>query len=124
MNKRVLLKHIKQLSMACHVHLDPRYEFMVVKDFWLPPGYNWRQSDVLIEIPEGYPDVPPGLGGDRIYFPEGLRYQGNRPLDYHEGFGPPGWAWWCYERIDWVPWRDNLLTLLETLRAHLTNPPC
>jgi hypothetical protein len=75
-----------------------------------------------VEIPDDYPESPPGVGGSHILVPSDLRFRGREPKDFHPWAGPDGWAWWCYERIDWDPCRDNLITLLEVIRAHMTHP--
>ena len=46
-------------------------------------------------------------------------------MDLHKSTpfrGNDGWAWFCYERIDWDPNWDDLVTLLEMIRSDLANP--
>ena len=59
-----------------------------------------------------------------IFLESGLRFYGQVPRDYHESraIGGKDWAWLCYESIEWMPNRDNLISLLERVRADLTNP--
>lgn len=122
MNHR-LRNDLRELSYVYPVALDDDGEFLLVKNFNLPPGYNADYISVLLAIPRDYPESPPGVGSSRVYVPEGLKFNGRIPEDYHEGIGPTeNWAWWCYERIDWSPCKDNLITFFELLRAHMTNP--
>ncbi len=125
-----LLDDLYDLSSAgFSLCIDDDYRFVIVDDVLLPRGYNHRTIPVLIELPERYPMTPPGVGADRVYVPKKLRYRHSKIEDVHRhvgstystpGWGP--WAWLCYERIEWNPWRDNLITFIEMLRANLTNP--
>lgn len=114
---------LRNLSYAYPVAIGEDCEFIVVKDFNLPPGYNYDYINVLLEIPHDYPESPPGIGDAKVYVPISLKFRGRKPCDFHEYSGPSmKWAWWCYERIDWNPCRDDLITFFELLRVHMTNP--
>jgi hypothetical protein len=125
-----LLDDLRDLSrVGFPLWVDDHYRFVIVEGVQLPCGYNQQTIPVLIELPKRYPMTPPGVGGNRVYVPRKLRYRHSKIEDVHLGVGPwfktPGWrswAWLCYERIDWNPWRDNLITFIEMLRANLTNP--
>lgn len=117
------LKHdLRQLSYAYTIAIDDDYKSIVVRNFNLPPGYNFIQAPVMLILPKNYPENSPGIGSSKIYVPDDLRYEGREPEDFHSYSGPDGWAWWCYEWIDWKPHRDNLIIFFEMLRAHMTNP--
>lgn len=122
MNKSILSRHLWELAHFYRVQCDNNLEWLLLKDYTVPPGYNWQLIDILSEIPPDYPESPLGVGDSRVYVPSGLKFHGRTPPDYHEGIGPKGWAWWCYESIDWDPCRDNLITFFEIVRAHMTNP--
>ena len=122
MNYR-LRKDLRELSYVYPVALDDDCESILVSHFNLPPGYNARYISILLKLPRDYPESPPGVGDAKVYVPKGLKFNGRIPEDYHEGSGPTeDWAWWCYERIDWNPCKDKLITFFELLRAHMTNP--
>jgi len=123
MSKRILENHVRVLSYAYDVALDDRCRHLFIRDFKLPPGYNFSTIPVLSEIPPDYPESPLGVGNSHVFVPRGLRYRGRKPKDYHEDVGPSkDWAWWCYEYINWDPCRDDLITFFELLRAHMTKP--
>jgi len=88
MNVRVLEDDVRALSLAYEVALDDEYQHLFVMDFNTPPGYNFSSIPVLLEIPEYYPESPPGIGDSHVYLPRGLRYQGSKPKDYQERVGP------------------------------------
>ena len=122
MNLFRLKTDLLALSYAYAIAIDDDYKSIIVKNFNLPPGYNWGQIPILLKIPANYPENPPGVGFAKIYVPDNLLYRGRHPKDFHASAGPDGWAWWCYEWIEWDPCRDNLITFFELLRAHMTNP--
>ena len=116
-----LEEDVKNLSYVYTVALDG--DHLVVRDFNLPPGYNWDSIPVLLKLPGDYPESPPGVGSSKVFVPTGLLFGGRIPNDYHENSGPDEkWAWWCYEWIKWNTCRDDLITFFELLRAHMTNP--
>jgi hypothetical protein len=126
-NMTVLKDDVCALSYAYEVALDDDCRHLFVKNFNLPPGYNFSTIPALLQVPRDYPESPPGVGGSHLFLPRGLRYQGRKLLDFHEEVGPPDdsdkyWGWWCYERIDWDPCQDDLITFFELLRTDMTNP--
>ena len=126
----LLMKHLSRLSRHFRLWIDDDYRFVIVGSVLLPPGYNVRRAKLLIELPGDYPLSPPGIGDSLIYVSPVLQFHGWDLKDLHPhrqpayptpGFGP--WAWWCYEKIRWYPKRDNLIRLVEMIRADMTNPP-
>lgn len=125
-----LERDLRNLSRAGFpLWVDERMRFIIVEDVQLPYGYDRARIPVLIELPKSYPRVPPGVGGSQVYIPDDIRFLGSSLDDVHVGNTPsfktpgwPDWAWLCYERIDWNPLCDNLITFLEMIRANLTNP--
>lgn len=121
MNRNRFIDDLRQLSYIYRVAVDDDYDYMIIGNFNLPPGYNRGQIPIKLKIPLRYPESAPGVGDAKLYVPSDLRYKGRTPQDFHD-WGKDQWAWWCYERIDWDPCRDNLITFFEMLRAHMTNP--
>ena len=122
MNINVLEHDLIELSYDYRIDVDEDLEYFIVRQFKLPPGYNTSAIDIMVEIPDDYPESPPGVGESHVYVPEGLLFHGQEPEDYHDWTGPDGWAWWCYSSISWDPCKDNLITFFEIMRAHLTDP--
>ncbi len=124
-----LTRHLKRLSDHYPLWLDDDYQYVIVQDVRLPPGYNYEQINFLIEIPSDYPLSPPGIGDNRIYTHCGLRFLGCELNDLHGTSHPKypvsdrdRWAWFCYEEIRWSPLRDDLTGFMEMVRGNLTNP--
>ena len=130
LSSNMLDDHLKRLSRAYPLWLDDDYRFVIVEEIKLPPGYNCRATQLLIQLPPDYPVSPPGVGDNRVYVASGLRFRGRTLRDVHDSIPPsfetPGsgpWAWFCYEWIHWDPLRDSLIRFVEMIKANLTNPP-
>lgn len=121
MNRSRFISDLRQLSYIFQIVVDDGYDSMIVRNFNLPPGYNRGQIPIKLTIPSRYPECAPGVGNSKLYVPDDLRYMGRKPRDFHDNYSD-GWAWWCYESIEWNPCRDNLITFFEMLRADMTNP--
>ncbi len=120
----ILVRHLEVLSIAHPLSISDDYEWLIVRDFLLPPEFNQYSTDVLVEIPDGYPCSPPGVGNSHVYLPPDLRYQGRRLVDLHGEITPGwgNWAWFCYEWIRWDPHSDDLVKFMEMIRADLSKP--
>ncbi|MFC1601760.1 hypothetical protein ACFL34_05370 [Candidatus Sumerlaeota bacterium] len=121
MNKRILKKHLRALSCAYTIDIIGDYSHIIVRGFKPPPGYNKKQISIRMTVPKKYPVDVPGLSSNPIHLPTGLLLNGQEPQDYHPYTGPKGWAWWCFERIEWDPCRHDLITIIEVLRATMTD---
>ena len=89
--------------------------WVIIYDFPLPPGYNYRTTDVMILLPPNYPQTPP----DWFYVDHNLRLaNGERPphvfyddtsYDPNRGIygeAPPpmvGWTACCLHIREWRP---------------------
>lgn len=122
MSCAIVQEHLCGLSHVFVLDVARDYSRFVARGFKNPPGYNFPVIDVLVHLPPRYPVQPPGVPPSTVYLPEGLRYRGRTPADYHTWGSPRGWAWWCFRRIDWDPCQDNLITFMELLRATMTDP--
>lgn len=123
-NAAILDEHLLVLSIGYPLSISDDRKWLVVHEFKLPPGYNRTHTDVLVEIPADYPLTPPGVTSRLCVAPD-LRYREQviRSYDVKDVPGLGEWAWLCYRGIRWKPCSDNLVTLMEMLRADLTNPP-
>ena len=122
-----LERELSDLSRAFPLWIADDFAFVIVSKLRLPAEYNKSCTDLLIELPPDYPVCPPGLGNNRVYVDPNLRYRNRILQDLHPGntarFATPGfgpWAWFCYERIEWWPDRDDLITFVEMVRADLS----
>jgi hypothetical protein len=122
-----LHQHLRELAHAYDISIGEDEESFLINGFRLPEGYNGRSCDLLLIIPQDYdyPASPPGIGDSKLYLPSLIRYRGHMLDEFRPQINPGwgNWAWCCFQRIDWDPHRDNLITFFELVRAHLTNPP-
>ena len=110
--------------------LFPPYDFDDEELTWfclhrlpLPPGWNKASSELLILIPDAYPEVPP----EKFYLDPDLRDRKGRPPEHYflGELSIRDWAWFCLHFDDgWAPRRnmeegDNLITVIERIQIGL-----
>lgn len=121
----VLQEHLRQVARAYLIEVSDDRRWMKVGGFQLAPGFDRRETTLLIGIPHDYPLTPPGILPSGVYVPSDLRFRG-RPLadaTPQRATWLAGWSWLCYQLIRWNPnGGDTLLRFLEMLRVDLTSP--
>jgi hypothetical protein len=98
-------------------------DWLMIRQFPLPPGWNRPVTELLILIPPGYPLCPP----DNFFVREGLRtVSGALPNGYFEGQAVlgPGWGQFSFHVQEWRPGTgetagDNILTFLLGVEQRL-----
>ena len=105
---------------------DLNFRWIRICDVETPVFFDDRNIDVLLDIPPGYPMIPP----PDFYLPLGLTV-GGRPLEemnphYHpEGrYRHKGWASYCLLFESWSPraglWNgDSLITVVDIVKGIL-----
>jgi len=115
---------------------EENYDWLIIPRYPMPERWAQRWTQLMLVLPEGYPDVPPtgfylkvDLGKPRkfdkhVFFGGGM--YPNAP-DLSKG----GWYWYCVhvamqESGGWKPGADpeapdNLFTYLNVVREALTN---
>ena len=105
------------------VEHGPDLDWVMFKDFSLPPGWDRDTTDVLVLIPLGYPETAP----DNFYVRNGLHLlSGNAPGNFAEGQVVLGdsWAQFSYHADTWAPTRDlwsgdTLVTFMVAVERRL-----
>lgn len=100
------------------IEVGPNADWVIIKRWLLPGGWNKPEIAVLVRIPPGYPITPP----DNFYADDDLRLADGRvPGNASPNctFGDRQWLQFSYhvEAADWRPQADllqghNLLTFL------------
>jgi hypothetical protein len=103
----------------------PNLEWVLFKEFTLPPGWNRTTTSLLVLIPPGYPVTPP----DNFYVSVGIRLgSGAMPSNYSEGPTHLGQQWGQFsihaQKEHWKPSAellegDNLLTFMLVVERRL-----
>lgn len=99
-------------------------EWILFKEFPLPPGWNRTTTPLLVLIPPGYPMTPP----DNFYVPTGFRLaSGAMASNFNEGQNHLGRQWGQFSfhvKEYWSPKADilegdNLLTFMLGVERRL-----
>jgi hypothetical protein len=96
-----------RFSETKRVRVDPDGRWAVLYDFRLPPLFNYRTVDVLIELPPDYPLTPPQW----FYTDPGLRRSDGGPMPHYlesRAVRKAGWAACCLHVRTWRPAPDPL----------------
>ena len=109
------------------VEYSPNLDWMLIKQFSLPPGWNREKTSLLILIPSGYPTTPP----DNFYVEPGLKTaEGTVPSNYSEGKNvlKGKWGQFSFHVKEWSPTAeiekgDNLLTFILGAQKRLYEKP-
>ncbi|MEI9475060.1 MAG: E2/UBC family protein [Deltaproteobacteria bacterium] len=105
------------------VEFDPDdYLWVHIRDFDLPPGFNKRQSGLLIELDATYPFTAP----KNCFIDRDIRTSSGESIDHYfpessqNKFFSKGWAWLSLHIDNWKPnaniiGGDNLLRFCDIL---------
>ena len=80
-------------------------DWILFKQFGMPPGWNRDTTELLVVVPAGYPTTPP----DNFYVRNGLRTSsGAAPASYSENQTVLGGAWaqFSFHAQEWHPLPD------------------
>lgn len=104
------------------VCVDPSNPSVIlIEHFTLPPHYSMQSCELVIDLGEHYPDMPP----KDWYLSKGLRKNGRVSSHYYENgfrgkeYCKQGYAWYSFHCKRWKPnpWSmikgDNLLTAID-----------
>jgi Prokaryotic E2 family E len=105
---------------VCFDQDDP--SVVLIEQFPLPPGYNRRSCELVIDLGKSYPELSP----QDWYINRGLRKYGRSISHYYENgfsgkkFCEDGYAWCSFHLKGWRPHPysvitgDNLLTATDS----------
>ncbi|MEW6063239.1 MAG: hypothetical protein AB1571_02620 [Nanoarchaeota archaeon] len=97
-------------------YLECNCNYIIVYNFKLPEGFQLKQTDVLLKLID-YPNIPPGLGRNKVYLAYNLRVHGRQLKFFHfdSDLSYKGWHHRCFTRIDWDSNIDTLVTFFDCL---------
>jgi hypothetical protein len=108
------------------IEVDSNLGWFIIKQWNLLPGWNKKETSVLINIPPGYPVTPP----DNFYVDNDLRLAGGtQPANTSLNQSHLGKQWLAFsyhvEGADWHPHADvlkghNILTFLTGVAKRLS----
>ena len=104
----------------------PQYDWIIVRNVAIPPGWNRLMTDVLLLLGPAYPNTPP----DNFYVPTGLRLSNGHPPG---GFTLGNFAFNCtnwdtfswHHEAGWTPAANiedgsNLLDVMREIERRLS----
>ena len=121
-----ILQEIKLLQKQYGVvENDSDGKWVIIKNYQLPLGWNRNETDILINIPAGYPTTPP----DNFFVPVGMKLENgssiNAYTESHMHWGKQ-WGQFSYHSTgDWSPSNemldgDTLLTFMLSVKKRLS----
>lgn len=102
--------------------VDANRNGLIIRNYVLPKGkYNHERSDLLVLLPQGYPDTRPDMW---YFFPAILLSQGNRPARQTQStiaFEGKTWQRWSrhYPANEWRSGVDGIHTYLKKIDTAL-----
>lgn len=99
---------------------DANMTCVILPGFALPPGYDRAQSDLLLRLNAGYPDIPP----DMWWFDPAIRLVTGQPIqaaDLVENYFGRPWQRWSRHLAagQWRSGVDSLETFVALIRREL-----
>ena len=129
MNQYWFMKHVNYLrSSGYEINVGRDYSWVNIAGSELR-GIGWTDGSgkpishysTFIQLTRDFPMTIPGVGHSHpahaIHIPF-VRYNGRDLTDLLECKHDP-WCWMCFERIDWDPREDNLITLLQIIETSI-----
>ncbi len=93
---------------------------VVITGYVLPPGYDRAQSDLLLRLSPGFPDVPPDMWwfDPAVRLADGRIVQATEVTEYHLG---RMWQRWSrhFNAGQWRSGTDSLESFLALIRKEL-----
>jgi E2/UBC family protein E len=119
-----LTEHVKSLKLAGYDVAEPQQgpgeTYIIVRGVSVAPGlYSAPQTDVLVRVPNGYPNA----GLDMFYVPPEFLLTTGRPPQAGEVLENLGGRLWrrisWHRNLPWIPGRDSLLSFLSFVQDNL-----
>lgn len=98
-------------DMFDSIDYNPADGTVIVRDYRFPEAWTPETGDIMLDLPEIYPQVSP-----RVYVPDDLRLHGEIPPIICRA-APDGWSRFDNRCQQWVPDRHTVITVLRWLDA-------
>jgi len=116
------LDYLVDRAIAHEVTVNGSMVCVVLRGYPIPPGYDRSQSDLLLRLSAGYPDVPPDMWwfDPPVRLPGGSSVQATEQIESHLG---RSWQRWSRHLNpgQWQSGVDCLETFLALIRKELAN---
>jgi len=114
------LAHLAERASAYSIAFEGNVVCVVLQGYTLPSGYNRSQSDLLLRLNPGYPDVPP----DMWWFDPSVRLEDGRIVqatESTENYLGRSWQRWSrhFPPGHWRSGIDCIESFLALIRKEL-----
>ena len=113
-------EYLRERGLAFEVVIDGGMTCVVISGWQLPPGYTARESDLLLRLSPGYPDVPPDMWW---FCPALVRVDGAAipATESQEPYLGRTWQRWSrhFNGGQWLPSNDTLEGYLALVKGEL-----
>jgi len=93
---------------------------VIIQGYVLPPGYDQAQSDLLLRLSAGFPDIPPDMWWfcPAVRLRDGRTVQATEVVEHHLG---RNWQRWSrhFNPGQWRSGTDSLESFLALIRKEL-----
>jgi hypothetical protein len=106
-------EYLSSSGRAWEIITEGPANWLIIKNFSIPPGYNETSADVALQIDSGYPDVQI----DMAYFSPPLARGPNTaiPATTPMSFAGRNWQRWSRHRTPQNSWRPGI----DCVQTHL-----
>jgi hypothetical protein len=111
---------LQSRGVTFETHAEGEIVNLVISDYELPPGYDVTHADLLLRLPNGFPDARP----DMFWLSPAVAFEGGAippGSEQREVYVERSWQRWSrhLSENDWRPGIDNLQSYLRFVRTNL-----
>jgi Prokaryotic E2 family E len=114
------LAHLAERAVDYSITTEANMTCVVLRGYVLPAGYDRSQSDLLLRLSPGYPDVPPDMWwfDPQVRLADGRTVKATEGVEYHLG---RSWQRWSrhFNAGQWRSGVDCLESFLALIRREL-----
>jgi hypothetical protein len=111
---------LQDRGLAPQITTDAKMLCLVFARWQVPPGYDRSETDLLLRLPAGYPDIPPDMWwcAPGIRLADGQTVRATEHTEHHLG---RAWQRWSrhFENGQWKSGVDGLESFLALIRREL-----
>ncbi|MEU0879533.1 E2/UBC family protein [Lentzea sp. NPDC005914] len=114
-------KFLEERGLRHSVQVDGGMICVLLPDWKVPAGYQQDQTDLLLRLSQGYPDVPPDMWwcSPALVLTNGSQPQATEVTEHHLGRSWQRWSRHFNNPGIWRPGIDSLESYLARIRGEM-----